>query len=202
MKFSSMFILLLVCSFAIPLYADFLELHSTGDGIEALAGIEGRGRGIGFRADSTFSIDSAGVFFDLVEQSYDVLVYSSVTGSDAVEVLASSSLVVGGEGAAFYDIPIEFTFEEGSFYVLHWRPSDLGNSDWLAANTQDGYFFDDELPQTIGPVTLLDGVEGSEPTVFSNFLHPNLRVTVVPEPSGLAVLSIFGLFIRRVRKNN
>jgi len=190
-----------------PGFATSLTMHASGVGIPAIAGGEGGGRGIGFQADSSFSIDSAGIFMDLVSQSYDVLIYGSTNGSDAGAVLASASAVVGGSGAQYYDIAIAYTFTAGSFYVLHWRPTDLGINDWVAANTPNGFFFDSDLPETIGPVTLLDGEEGSGPDDFGNFLHPNLRVDVVdtavaaPEPFALALfgLGLVGLGLSRRR---
>ena len=79
---------------------------------------------------------------NLVSQSYDVQIYSSTTGHDGGNLLASASTVVGGGGAAFYDIPISFTFAAGNFYLLLWRPTDLGFADWLAGSATPGIFTD------------------------------------------------------------
>jgi hypothetical protein len=57
------------------------------------------------KADSSFSIDSIGIEGDLISQSFDVLVLSSTNGHDVGAVLASESVVVGGTGDHFYDVP-------------------------------------------------------------------------------------------------
>ena len=169
---------------------------------------EGGGRGIGVHADSSFSIDTLGIFGDLTPRSYTVEVYSSVDGSSTSGLLASASATVGGTGNGWNDISISFPFSAGNYYVLHWRPtvSDYGN--WV--NTLD-YYNDIALPVTVGPVTLINGEEGFTPSLdFSNTLHPNLRINTVsgppiPEPStvavwGLLILCGIGIGWRRRRK--
>jgi hypothetical protein len=130
------------------------------------------------------------MFGRLVNESFDVVIFSSSNGHDAGSVLASASATVGGAGNQFYDIPINFTFNAGSFYTLLWRPTS-SNSDW--ASTLD-YYNDSGLPATVGPFSLIDGTEGYAADGFSNFLHPNLRVngqaSTVPAPATLALLGI------------
>ncbi len=176
--------------FVTNVQASLLVLNS-GD-FWGKTGGEGRGRGVGILADSDFSITSLGIFGDLLQQSFDAQVYSSVDGSSADSLLASSTATVGGTGDGWNDIAINFSFTAGNYYVLHWRPTTDSNN-W--ANTLD-YYNDSALPSSIGPLTLVDGVEGYNADRFSNFLHPNLRIGLVsngiPEPGTMLIWSMFG----------
>lgn len=179
------------------LLAGFFQLQAgtifdlnSGSLSEIVQGGEGTGRGIGFHADSPFSIDFVGIQADLVTQGYDVVIYSSTDGHEANAVLASASASRGGSGFGFYDIPINFDFAGGSYYVLNWRPSN-GLTGWTNVGGL-AYYDDAALPVTVGPTTLIDGVEGFTATNFGNSLHPNLRIDVVaaevPEPASFALL--------------
>jgi hypothetical protein len=150
----------------------------------------GGGRAQGIRADSTFSISSLGIFGNLDERSFDVLIYASTTGSDVGSVLASSTATVGGTGNGWNDININYTFGAGLYYIVNWRPTIDAFSEW--AITLD-YYNDSGLPTTVGPMTLVDGLEGYNAESSGNFLHPNFRyniVTSVPEPGTLALLGL------------
>lgn len=168
--------------------------------VTANAGGEGLGRGIGFQVNEDVSIDSVGIFMDLVQQSYDVQIYSSTNGSNAGTLLAEASAVVGGAGAVFNDIAISFDFVATNFYAILWQPSDLGFADWIANATPGGYNNDTNLPNTVGAFTVLDGFEGNENSLnnFGNSLHPTLRVNTVEPPAAVplpagAVLLLTGL---------
>lgn len=166
------------------------------------SGYEGGGRGQGFLADSDFSVTSIGIFGDLKDELFDVVIYSSTDGSNTGNIISSATAQAGGIGNDWNDININFSFHAGSHYIVNWRPNDLGYHDWV--NTID-YYHDYALPVTIGPLTLLDGLEGTYAENPENLIHPNMRYNVtnpVPEPStiillGLGLLGLFGVNFRK-----
>jgi hypothetical protein len=171
--------------------AALVEFNS-GDfyGTSAGGGV-GTGRGISFQADTTFTIDSIGIFTDLNSGSYDAVIFSSTDGHQANSVLGTSTELLSGVGNDWNDISIDYTFNANDYYVILWRPTD-GNGTWT--NSID-YYYDSGLPATAGPATLIDGVEGYDADSFINTLHPNMRVNIIPIPaavwlfgSGLGVL--------------
>lgn len=163
--------------------ATFIDVHSTS--FCCNAGGEGTGRAQGIHADSTFSISSVGIYASLsTTKSFDVVIYSSTTGFDVGLQLASASAVVGGTANGFKDINIAYTFVAGSYYVVNWRPTDAGD---IWAITVE-YWDDSALPTTVGPLTLVDGLAGYNPSI--NFLHPRFRYDVVPEPASGALLGL------------
>ncbi len=153
-----------------------------------------RGRGQGIRADADFTLNALAINGDLDERSYDVRIFASTTGSDVGAELASASATAGGIGLAFNEIAIDFDFDAGSFYVLLWQPS-VASISWI--NTLQ-FYADDDLPATVGPITLLEGFEGNTDDGLSaaNTLHPNFRYDVtlrsgdVPAPATLLLLGV------------
>lgn len=176
-----------------PAHATVLEL--VGPSFAGnLSSIEDGPRGIGLRADESFSIDSIGIFGDIVASNYTVAIRSSVTGSDKGGVLASATAASGGVGNDWQDIAINFSFTAGSFYAIQWGPA--ASLDWI--NSID-FYSDSALPFDVGPVTLIDGYRedfAGPGTGFGNTLHPHLRINITdgaaPEPATLALL-VFGL---------
>lgn len=166
---------------AAPIVVNSGDFVSTSDG-------EGGGRAQGIQATSAFSISSLGIFGDLELLSFDVVIYASTNGSDVGAVLETSSAIVGGTGNGWNDIPINFSFIAGSFYVVNWRPTIDNPGNW--ANTLD--FYDDSaLPVDVGPITLLEGIEGFTADNSANAVHASFRYDIVaPEP---ASVMLFGL---------
>ncbi|NRA28735.1 MAG: VPLPA-CTERM sorting domain-containing protein [Parvularculaceae bacterium] len=160
----------------LPITASAETIVIDGGQGQSIFGGEGRGRGISFIANQDFSIDSAGIFFDLLNESFDVLIYSSTNGSDTVALLESESAVVGGSGSAWYDISVDFDFLAGNYYFVGFQPSDLGTSDWSGGN---GFYESDSavLPLDLGVLTAIDGAEGNQADGwgFANTLHPVIR---------------------------
>jgi hypothetical protein len=174
--------------FAPQVYAIPIEVNSGAFAFTGTSTFEGGGRGQGILADSSFSVTSIGIYADLIDQAYDVTIYSSANGSDTTGILASASSVIGGTGTGWNDISINYSFSAGNYYIVNWRPSDLGNSDWV--NSID-YYYDSALPVTVGPLTLVDGVEGTDAEHPDNLIHPNLRYDIsVPEPASMLLLTI------------
>ena len=148
-----------------------------------------RGTAQGILANSTFSVTSIGILADLISQSFNLRIHASTTGSDVGTVLAATTSVLGGDGNQFYDMPIDFTFLAGNYYVINWRSS-TGGSSW--AFSVD-YFLDSSLPVTVGPLTLVEGLSGIEAGESQNAFHPSFRYDIVgfaaaPEPATLALL--------------
>ena len=138
---------------AIPIEVNSGTFAWTGE-----SGFEGGGRGQGFLADSDFIVTSIGIFGDLQPELYDVAIYSSTNGSDTTGILSIATSTAGGVGNSWNDIDISFTFNAGNYYVVNWRPNDLEENDWI--NTID-YYYDYSLPVSIGPLTLVEGLEGT-----------------------------------------
>lgn len=136
-------------------------------------GGEGSGRAIGFQADSDLTINSVGIMGDLVEKSHEIVIYDSPDGHSAGSILYTTSHTIGGTGYGWNDIPVSFTFTAGNFYVVNWRPTDGGN--WA---NQLEYYHDDGLPFTVGPLTLLEGIEGYDAQNTGNYVHPHLRICI------------------------
>lgn len=171
-----------------PAYSIPLEVNSgtfawTGNG-----GFEGGGRGQGIYANEDFTVSSIGIFGDLKSELFDIVIYSSINGSDTVSILKTVTELEGGTGNTWNDIAIDFTFDAGNYYVVNWRPNDMGHSDWV--NTID-YYDDYALPTNLGPLTLVDGLAGTNAEDPKNVLHPNMRydITPIPEP---ATMFLFG----------
>lgn len=184
MKINIKPILLMAVTFAFShsTWASYVELNS-GTYCCSYATGETTGRGISFQANSTFSIDSVGIFGDLYNKSYDVVIYSSTDGHQVNNILNTASAVSGGTGNSWNDVAVNFTFNASDYYLINWTPSDL-QTGWV--NTSLDYYQDSALPAVAGPVTLIDGTAGAVPD-FSNTLHPNLRVNVstVPVPAAI-----------------
>lgn len=166
-----------------------LEVNSGVFAWTGLGDYEGGGRGQGFLADSSFSVTSIGIYGDLKDRLFDVVIYASTTGSDTTGILTSVTQSAGGIGNDWNDIAINYTFQAGNYYVVNWRPSDPSYyHNWVY--TID-YYHDYALPVTVGPLTLLDGVEGTDAENSQiNVLHPNMRYDVAPilEPATVLLL--------------
>jgi hypothetical protein len=137
----------------------------------------GSGRAIGFKADSDFTISSVGILGELIKQSFDVVIYDSPDGHSAGNVLYTTSYSTGGTGLGWNDMPASFTFHGGTFYVLNWRPTGKGTWGELA------YLNDSGLPFTVGPLAILEGLQGFNPNP-GNAYHPHLRICTgkTPQP--------------------
>jgi hypothetical protein len=99
--------------------------------------------------------------------------------------LASASRSLTYAGQTFYDVPVAFTFTGGLDYDIEIAWPTGG---W---NLTVRFFEFDPLvlgsvPFDVGPVRVRDGNQGLN---SDNWLLPNLRMQVVPEPSSLTLLA-------------
>jgi hypothetical protein len=147
----------------------------------------GTGRGQGFQALSDFKIDFLAIFGDLKFQLFTVIVYESPDGSTVAPGVTVANGYVGGIGNNWNAIAIDKKFYAGNFYIVNWRPAD-GNDQWV--NSLD-YYWDFALPVTVGPIKLVDGIEGFNAEHSANASHPSFMYgikTQVPEPAMLILL--------------
>ena len=183
-------------------YSVPLEVNSGSFAWTGQAGFEGGGRGQGFYANEDFVVTSIGIFGDLKSELFDLVIYSSTDGSNTGGVLKTATELEGGGGNTWNDIAIDFIFEAGNYYIVNWRPSDLGHSDWV--NTID-YYYDYSLPRTLGPLTLVEGLEGTDAENPDNLIHPNMRYDIfnpIPEPTTMLLFGtgLAGLALLRSRR--
>ena len=158
---------------------DYITLESPNYYGLGGSGGAGTGRGLGFYANENFTITSIGIHANLTFMSHNVEIFSSSTGSDVVDLLYSVSDSVGNGDYGWNDIvfPDSFSFVAGNYYVLNWSGV---VSNWVS---QLDYYYDNGLPFDVGPLTMLDGCEGSDPS-FGNSLHCLFRMGTTPPVSG------------------
>ena len=201
LSFSWVLMALLLCSESVG--AAVVELHSgdfAGTSFHPSGG--GDGRGIGFQANSDFTVHSIGLYGVLFEGSHVVTIYRSIDGNQVWapgSPWAHEAMFFGDNNnpiLQWNDIPINFSFQAGEYYAIGWRPEGAASSGW--ASTLDWYF-DSSLPFVSGPVTLINGAEGRNLENFDNLLHTALRMNVVvPIPPavwlfGSGLLGLIGI---------
>ena len=190
----------ILCLGLLPLSANatVIDVHSTSS--YGVVGGVAQGRAQGILVNSNFSVSAIGIYGNLVAQSFDIVVYSSINGHSAGSVLASASALAGGTGLGWNNIAFNFNFLAGNYYVVNWRPTAV-NSNWGSLD----YYRDNVLPQIVGPLTLVEGFSGFSAIGAANTLHPRLGyvtgVSDVPEPAMFSLLLLglvgFGIFRRK-----
>lgn len=161
---------------AVPMAAaDIIDLDP-GVGFFRTGG-PGTGRSMYILANEDFSISAVGVLGDLVEQSFDVVIYAgkgeqNPPGAELEKVSATA----GGIGFDWNDLEIEFSFDAGEEYLINWRPSSSNNR-WatqLEYTNSWGNPLDDGVD--LGPLTILDGRENWNGTSWTNTLAAHMRI--------------------------
>ena len=161
----------------------------------------GTGRSVYFTADEAFTISSAGMMCTMTPGEYQCVIYAGA-GEFAPPgaLLASANANVGTGTMQFNDIPINFSFQAGQDYILHFRSTTVGGT--LATAYQRVFWGDGGgEDKDIGIVTLRDGREGYDAQNYTNVAFPRMQVTLVssvcyPDCNGDQQLNLsdFGCF--------
>lgn len=166
----------------------------------ATTGGPGSGRAQGIEVLNSFSLTALGVAADLPLDTYEVVIYASSDGVSPGATLATFSATLAGSGFDATQIATPFNFVAGNFYIVNYRPADTV---FEAATTFD-YWDDFGLPVTVGPIRLVEGIEGFTATNSGNFLHPNFRYRtgeiVVPAPAAFALFGLGALALGLARR--
>lgn len=146
--------------------------------------IGGGARGVAFEVTERTTIESAGIFWDPNDEVVLTVEIREVIGTTLQPVLASSSITIDSDdrGPAFYDVPINFTFEPDDVFDIPRR--------WdVAFNIVGGWGFGiHEMPlyefnnatlnrangYEIGRYLVLDG--RGTPGDYTNTVMPRIRL--------------------------
>ncbi|MEZ5351718.1 MAG: PEP-CTERM sorting domain-containing protein [Bryobacteraceae bacterium] len=213
-----------------PASAAFLTLTPPNPPFAPFTGIDIGNSQIGVQifADSTFTIDSAGIDFNPFGNvtpgpdttGLDVFIYAidnfGTAGLNNLgtrgALLATGSLgIVGALGpqgtpTAFYDVAVDFTFIAGNSYMVQFNTTPDGWGQGATAHNEVTFFgFNTPDPSfVVGPVTVLDGAFNAD-SASENFAHIRLNTAApVPEPAtalliGLPLLAVGAIRRRRSR---
>lgn len=195
-------LVLLVSGPSAPAFAvsTLLELNPTGASWGTNSGNVLSGRGIYLRADENFTVDSIGLFIDVVDPGEYQMQIREGNGVAAAagSILAAEVIDLALSEYTWQDVRLSFDFQETQEYVVTLVRSDLGKN-W--SSQFDFQTWGPPDSAEIGPLTLLEGrIQNGNGTFHANWL-PNYRLGVVsnsapavPEP-GTAVLMAFGLLV-------
>ena len=180
------------------------------DGVHFIRGCNGgyigaqppTGNFLGFGAGGTrgdiitmtgdFALSSIGIDVEInngAQLTFNAYVYDDEGGTGVIPLAVGPPTPVTGDGTEkFYDLPINFTLQNGQSYDIG-----IDFNSFNDPNLQVNYYFFDagtNPPFSVGPVTVLDGEESH--CGPCNVLTPNLRLNGsgggVPEPGTLVLL--------------
>lgn len=159
-----------------------------------VTGGTGAGRGIGIYANQDFTMNSFGIYGDIANGSYDVVVYSSTSGSTPGAVMATYTNSLINTGTDWYDMSTNFGFTTNQYYIVNWRSTNSSNPNW-SDNLQYyyEYYGTPQLPRNFGILTAIDGMEGYDANNGNSLLcHFRLDYNqpAIPEPASLSLLGL------------
>ncbi len=137
-------------------------------------------RGAAFDMNATIPVSSVGILATIGSATTLTATIRSVSGTTIGGVLATASTAVSTGGPKYFDVPLNYTFQNGQRYDLAFNVT--GGWGSPSAHKLELYAFDNATLNPAsgyieGAFTVLDGRGTNGGTPYQNTLMPHLRVT-------------------------
>ncbi|MHC4574719.1 MAG: hypothetical protein ACYS76_11410, partial [Planctomycetota bacterium] len=140
----------------------------------------GAERSVAVDVNNTVTVTSLGIVVQMGKSTDLTVTIREVNGTVRGAILGSGTVPVTPGGPAFYDVPINFTFESGQRYDIGFN---VTGGSW-GTSKMEWYSFQNSalnpaLGYDVGPFKVLDGGEWSG-SGYPNSLLPHIRACAVP----------------------
>ena len=157
-----------------PQTTDCLDLGHPTEPPSIFGGI-GRERSVAVDMNEAITVTSLDVMVLISEPTELTVTIREVTGTTRGAILAAATVPIGQGGAAWYSVPIDFTFEASLRYDIGFNVT--GN--WSNTDEMEWYWFDNPTLNPadgfdVGPFKVLDGGEWGG-SGYPNSLLPHIR---------------------------